>query len=105
MADESRENDEKTIEPWKFQPGNPGGGRKPIPPDIKAALKSYLTEAIELIVKTMRDENTKKDLRVHCAEVIIERNLGKSAQPIDIDTELILKVIYENKPVKNDGAS
>lgn len=96
MADESRVNAGKTRIGRPFEPGNPGGGRPKIPEEIKAAFKSILPDAIELIKNTMLDEDEKTELRIRCAEIVIERNLGKVPQPLDIRTPLPLRIIEEH---------
>lgn len=48
-------------------------------------LTAACPDAVRLLVDTMQDENVKRDLRVDCANTIIERVLGKAAQPIIAD--------------------
>jgi hypothetical protein len=64
----------------KFVKGNPGGGRKPIPPEIKKMFESSCVDAVELLVKTMLDEETKMDIRIDCATQILDRGIGKAVQ-------------------------
>ena len=42
-------------------------------------------EAVQLLIDTMTDEEAKPELRVQCANTIIDRVMGKAAQPIKAD--------------------
>ena len=64
--------------------GSPG--RKPEPPEIKKIFEIACPEAALYLVETMKDENVKTELRIRCAETIIERVLGKPQQAIDIES-------------------
>ena len=75
-----------------MEPGVPVTGE----PLIYGAFKSILPDAIELIKNTMLDEDEKTELRIRCAEIVIERNLGKVPQPLDIRTPLPLRIIEEH---------
>ena len=66
----------------KGKSGNPSG--RPVQPEeVKEMLKSATVPAIQLLVDTMNDDNTKPDLRVRCAEILLDRTLGKATQPIE----------------------
>lgn len=76
-----------------FQPGqsgNPGGRPKKARPIIELA-RRYDTEAIELLAEAMRSKAAPWAVRVHAAEVILERGHGKAPQVIQIadDTEAL----------------
>ena len=62
--------------------GNPGG-RPATPPAVKEMLKSATPAAVELLIETMNDEKAKVELRIRCAETIIDRVLGKAVQPLE----------------------
>ena len=69
----------------RFAKGNRTGGRKEIPPDVKKMLKAAVPDAVQLLIDTMLDEDAKTELRVKCAETIIDRVHGKATQPIEGD--------------------
>ena len=50
------------------------------PRDVKEMLRLATPEAVRLLVKVMRDEDVKPELRVKCAESIMEKAYGKGAQ-------------------------
>ena len=86
----------KTGQFSKGQSGNPGG-RKATPKEVKELLKAATVPMVKLLIKTANDKNVKIELRVRCAETIIERSLGKPNQPIDIlqsDSQSTRTVIY-----------
>ncbi len=64
--------------------GNPKG-RPKVPDEIKRMLKAAAPDAVQLLIDTMLDENAKQDLRLKCAESVLERVYGKAAQPIEGD--------------------
>lgn len=69
----------------RFMPGNKGGGRKAVPKDVKEMLKEASPGAVQLLIETMKDKNAKIDIRIRCAETILDRAYGKPTQPIDGD--------------------
>ena len=66
----------------KGQSGNPGG-RKAVPQEVKEMLKAATTDAAKLLINTISDDQAKLDIRIRCAEVVLDRVYGKAAQPID----------------------
>ncbi|MDR1706163.1 MAG: hypothetical protein LBS19_15975 [Clostridiales bacterium] len=62
--------------------GNPSG-RPAQPEEFKEILRSATVPALRLLVKTMNDGAVKPELRVKCAEILIDRALGKATQPIE----------------------
>lgn len=66
----------------KGQSGNPGG-RPKVSEDVKTMLKAAAPEAVKLLTETMKDEKVKTDLRIRCAETIMDRVYGKAVQPIE----------------------
>ena len=69
----------------RFGKGNSLGGRKAIAPDVKKMLQAAVPDAVQMLIDTMMDERIRPELRVRCAETIIERVHGKAAQPIEGD--------------------
>lgn len=76
----------------KGQSGNPSG-RKPIPQDVKDMLKAATKDAAKLLIDTMKNDSEKIDMRIKCAETILDRVYGKATQPIESDSTV--KVILE----------
>ncbi len=69
----------------RFTKGNKTGGRKRIPDDIKKMLREASPDAVKLLIDTMNNTKEATDLRIKCAEKILERVYGKAVQPIDAD--------------------
>lgn len=63
----------------KGQSGNPGG-RRVVPPDVKAIFAAALPEVAAKLVETALDRE--HDDHVKAAAIVIERVLGKVAQPL-----------------------
>ena len=76
----------------KGQSGNPSG-RKPIPQDVRDMLKAATKDAAKLLIDTMKNDSEKIDMRIKCAETILDRVYGKATQPIESDSTV--KVILE----------
>ena len=68
----------------KGQSGNPGG-RKSLPQDVKDMFKVATKDAAKLLIDTMKNENEKIEMRIRCAETIMDRVYGKATQPIESD--------------------
>lgn len=68
-----------------WQPGQSGnpGGRKKVSPEIRKVFEAATIDAAELLCGILRDPSCDVKLRVHAAELILDRVFGKSAQPID----------------------
>lgn len=69
----------------KGKSGNPGG-RPAVPDEVKTMLKAAAPGAVQLLIDTIADEGVKIDLRIACAERLLERVYGKPAQPIEGET-------------------
>lgn len=67
----------------RFVAGNTGGGRPKMPNEVKEMFKAATPRAAKLLIDMMEDEEQKPELRVDCANKIIERVYGKATQPID----------------------
>ena len=62
--------------------GNPSG--RPVKPEaVKEMLRASTAPAVQLLVDTMNDEDNKPELRVRCAEILLDRVLGKAVQPLE----------------------
>ena len=77
----------------RFAKGNPGGGRKTIPEDVKQMLKAATTDAARLLVDTMNDPEIKIETRLDCAKTVMERVYGKASQPIEGGLENTITVL------------
>ena len=74
--------------------GNPGG--RPTRNEVaKDYLKAKTMPALELLVTTMEDPEAKPELRVRCAEILLDRALGKPTQPVDADIRAAVATIDE----------
>lgn len=62
--------------------GNPNG-RPQLSDKVKEMLKAATTEAAQLLIDTMNNPEVKPELRVDCANEILNRVYGKPTQPID----------------------
>lgn len=69
----------------RFVKGNSGNpkGRVAVSPEVKEMFKSAAPEAVKLLIDTMNDPDVRVDMRVKCAETILERVYGKAVQPIE----------------------
>lgn len=73
-----------------FQPGQSGnpGGRPKVPEEVKEALRASTLPAVNTLISLMNDEGTADKDRIKCAEVILNKTLGKNYQLNDtIDTQ------------------
>jgi hypothetical protein len=64
----------------KGQSGNPGG-RRPIPSDVKEALRAACPEAVERLVGLLKSQDERVALAA--AQTVIERALGRVPQSLD----------------------
>ena len=87
MPDNRTNTGGKTANRGQFKPGQSGnpGGRKRTDPAVKEMLKAACPSAVQLLINTMDDEDVKIELRVQCANTIIDRVMGKAVQPIAAD--------------------
>lgn len=79
----------------RFQKGKSGnpGGRKPMDAATKKMLCEATPEAAALLIDTLRNCETDIKLRVHVAEVILDRVYGKSSQPIVADVDNVVRLV------------
>ena len=71
----------------RFLRGNSSGGRKQIPGEVKEILQAATIPACKLLCDTIKDNNTRLELRIKCAEIVMERVYGKPTQAIDATLE------------------
>jgi hypothetical protein len=67
----------------KFIKGNKGGGRKPIPEDIKQAFKELVPDALEVLEQLLKSDDER--LRLDASKTILDRVYGKPRQESDIN--------------------
>lgn len=82
----------------KFTKGNKGGGRKPIPQDIKQAFIDLCPEAVAKIADIMRTSDDNK-LVLDAAKTVLDRAYGKPAQALDIESknDTTLRIMLEGE--------
>ena len=66
----------------KGKSGNPSG-RPKVSADVKEMLKAAAPQAAALLIETVNDPEVKMDLRIRCAETLMDRVYGKATQPIE----------------------
>lgn len=76
------ENRDKNGQFVKGNNGNPGG-RPKVPDEVKAMLKAAAPDAVKLLTETMKNPKVRTDLRIRCAETVMDRVYGKAVQPIE----------------------
>lgn len=81
------------------QSGNPKGRpketeeRKQEKRDALEILKAAAPDAAALLVSFANDPNVRGDLRIRCAETVMDRVYGRAAQPIDASVGAEIRVI------------
>ena len=66
----------------KGQSGNPSG-RPKVDKNVKEMLKAAAPKAAALLIETIEDPKVKMELRIRCAETVLDRVYGKATQPIE----------------------
>lgn len=69
----------------RFAPGNAGGGRKPLEPGVKDMLLPLGKKAVTALQNVLDDPEAKAADKLRAAEIVMDRLLGKAAQPIIAD--------------------
>ena len=77
----------------QFVKGNAGGGRKPVPKEVREMLQAATTEAAQLLIDTMRDPEAKQNLRLDCAQEILNRVYGRAAQPLGGEMDAVIQIV------------
>lgn len=77
--------------------GNAGGRPKDSQEtkDAKELLRSTAPLAVRLLIDTMNDEDARMDLRVRCAETVLDRVYGKASQPIEGSLGAEIRVVID----------
>ncbi len=87
-----------------FRPGesgNPAGmppmseEKKQARREVREILKAAAPDAAALLLRIMKDENAKPELRLRCAESVIDRVYGRASQPIEGLSGSELHIIIE----------
>lgn len=63
----------------RFTHGNPGGGRKPIPADVKDALQGLVPKSVERLSAIIHDSEDDK-LVMDAVKVVLDRVFGRAPQ-------------------------
>lgn len=69
----------------KFLPGNRSGGRPKLPEELKEAFRTAAPDALDVLVRILKDEGAKHSDRIKCAEIILDRGYGKPVQAVDLE--------------------
>lgn len=83
----------------KGESGNPAGRpketeeRKQEKRDALEILKAAAPDAAALLVSFANDPNVRGDLRIRCAETVMDRVYGRAAQPIDASVGAEIRVV------------
>ena len=88
MAENRKEQENGRDAKGRFVKGKTGNpkGRPPMPYSARNTLVSMLPKALETIQEILESPDTKPDIRMKAAELVIERNLGKAVTPIITET-------------------
>ena len=85
----------ENIKDHQFKPGHSGNpkGRPPIPEATRQLIKEASYGAAYTVIRISKNPNHPKQLQA-CQD-ILDRTLGKAAQPLDIGEENTVKVVIE----------
>lgn len=72
-------------EKGRFVKGNKGGGRRPMPEDVREALEELTPIATAKLKQLLEDENTPPNVRIKAIEVVYDRVYGKPLQGSEIE--------------------
>lgn len=74
----------------KGQSGNPSGRSKAYAAMSRRILDLSKNgdELVDFLFATMRDTKSELKMRVHCAELLLDRGLGKPREIVDVEPEM-----------------
>jgi hypothetical protein len=101
----------RTKTTWvKGQSGNPKGWRAnlTVPKHVTEAAQTHSDDAIKTLAKVMMDKKEAASVRVHCADVLLNRAWGRPKESIEVNASLdlvgLLAGIAEQRLAENqDG--
>lgn len=70
----------------RFVKGYGGGGRPKLPEELKMAFRAAAPDALDVLIKILKDEGAKHGDRIKCAEIILDRGYGKPVQAVDLES-------------------
>ena len=80
---------------WKpGQSGNPGGFPKQLV-EVQALARAHTPEAIEALVRIVRDKKQPGAAVVAAANALLDRAWGKATQPVDLQGKLTLEALVQ----------
>ncbi len=82
----AKKNSNRDPATGRFLPGNSGGGRKPLPEDLRDRFQTAGPEALDMLLAVMRDKKARAADRIRAAEIILDRGWGKPRQAVEIDS-------------------
>lgn len=84
------------VKQYQFKPGQSGnpGGRPRTPEEAKKKLKNEAYMAVSRLIKEA--QNPKSKHYYDANKEIMDRVWGKSAQPLDVESENTIKIIVGN---------
>lgn len=83
MTNRAKSNKNRQVNPNSLANLKKGGpGRKPEPPEIKKMFVEASIEAAQMLINTMHNEDAKLELRIDCANEILNRGIGKPIQQV-----------------------
>ena len=69
----------------RFAKGNPGGGRRKMPPEFREAVLKYAPDALSVVAGIMRDPKAEPQHRLAAAKLVIEYAYGKPRQAVELE--------------------
>lgn len=72
-------------EKGRFLKGHRMGGRRPMPSEVKELFVGATVDAANYLISVVQDPTEKSDVRVKCAEIILNRAYGMPRQSLDTD--------------------
>jgi hypothetical protein len=65
-----------------FEKGNKLGGRHRVPDDVKEALRALTPRGVERLAEML--ESADEKIAIQAVKEVLDRNLGKPRQPVDV---------------------